>query len=314
MSESSISQQAVDWSLRVVEPDFADWDAFTTWLEADPAHGEAYEAVMAVGEAADQALSSLVPASQATWIEPPSRRRKAWVWAGGGAIAASLAGLLAWTSMTPASDPYLIQTTPGGREQIAIAGTSITLNGDTRIWLDRRNPRIATIERGEALFDVRHDAARPFVVHAGDAELRDVGTRFDVTRDERQMRVAVAEGAVVFNPGREAVRVDSGRELVITTGADTAELRTTARQAVGSWRDGRFAYVKTPIVTIVADLTRSTGIALAVDPGVAAKTFTGVITFNGNREAFVADLGPLLGVHAAPVHGRGVLSRTHDDG
>ncbi|QHL90470.1 hypothetical protein GVO57_06010 [Sphingomonas changnyeongensis] len=73
-------------------------------------------------------------------------------------------------------------------------GSRVDLNGGTRIALDRGNPRFARLERGEALFTIVHDEARPFEVHAGDAVLRDLGTVFDVVREPDRLRVAVAEG------------------------------------------------------------------------------------------------------------------------
>lgn len=313
MSEDVMSDEAIDWAVRVSEPAFEDWEAFTMWLEADPAHGEAYEAALAASEAADPVLASRPAVAQTRMARTPSRR---WGWLGAGstALAASVAGLIAWTSAAPRTDPYLIETAPGSRQQVAVGGVKILINGGTRIWLDHRNPRVATIERGEALFDVLHDVAHPFTVHVGDTELQDVGTRFDVTRDARQMRVAVAEGAVLFNPGREGVRIDAGKALSIDGGGRTAELQPIATQTVGGWREGRFAYVATPIATIAADLTRSTGIGFAVDPGVATMPFTGVVSYNDDRKAFLAELGPLLGVRIAPREGRWIISRTRIDG
>jgi transmembrane sensor len=81
MSESNISRQAVDWALRVVEPDFADWEAFTMWLEEDGAHARAYDAALAAADEADRVLPEL-PVEPARTIEPVPRRR--WGWAAGG--------------------------------------------------------------------------------------------------------------------------------------------------------------------------------------------------------------------------------------
>jgi transmembrane sensor len=63
------------------------------------------------------------------------------------------------------------------------------------------------LEGGEALFQVAKDAARPFVVHAGNASVRAVGTEFNVRMRERHVvEVTVTEGVVAVdgspaNPG-----------------------------------------------------------------------------------------------------------------
>src|SRR3546814_9914530 len=76
--------------------------------------------------------------------------------------------------MTPPdpSAPYTIATVPGARRTIDLAdGSRIELNGDTRITLDKAAPRFASLDRGEAMFHVRHDDSDPFVVMVGDDKL-----------------------------------------------------------------------------------------------------------------------------------------------
>ena len=52
---------------------------------------------------------------------------------------------------------------------------------------------------GEAYFDVVHDTTRPFVVRAGDATIRDIGTSFAVRSDSGpRLQVVVTAGAVAL--------------------------------------------------------------------------------------------------------------------
>ena len=49
--------------------------------------------------------------------------------------------------------------------------------------------------RGEGRFQVAHDATRPFIVSAADADVRAVGTAFTVRlRESAQVDVLVSEG------------------------------------------------------------------------------------------------------------------------
>ena len=50
--------------------------------------------------------------------------------------------------------------------------------------------------RERALFVVEHDTARPFIVSAGTAKIRAVGTQFNVYRRSTGTDVAVVEGVV----------------------------------------------------------------------------------------------------------------------
>ncbi|WP_430098150.1 FecR/PupR family sigma factor regulator [Novosphingobium resinovorum] len=42
-SDNGIRDAALGWAVRAGDPAFADWEAFTLWLEADPAHARAYQ-------------------------------------------------------------------------------------------------------------------------------------------------------------------------------------------------------------------------------------------------------------------------------
>ncbi len=53
-----MNEEALGWVIRTRDPEFDDWDAFTIWLEGDPARATAYDALMA----ADADLADMVPA------------------------------------------------------------------------------------------------------------------------------------------------------------------------------------------------------------------------------------------------------------
>jgi transmembrane sensor len=69
--------------------------------------------------------------------------------------------------------------------------------------------RFVELVKGEALFEVRPDPRRPFTVTAGDASIRDVGTRFNVYRGADNTTVSVLEGEV-----QVSVRQGSPRPLL----------------------------------------------------------------------------------------------------
>ena len=56
--------------------------------------------------------------------------------------------------------------------------------------------REVTLLEGQALFRVAKDRHRPFVVRAGDAQVRAIGTEFDVYRKQVATIVTVVEGRV----------------------------------------------------------------------------------------------------------------------
>lgn len=287
MTDRHIDDEALDWALRMAEPD-ADWDAFLAWIEGDATRSDRYDRAVTMLDDAASALAA-APVAVAAPIVRPSRRR--WI---GGAIAAVLAGAIGLGVWTQAPQPYVVATAAGEQRIVALAdGSSVVLAGASTVRLDHRDPRVATVERGEMLFRVRHDAARPFAVQVGALRLVDIGTVFDVKLADGRTRIAVAEGAVMVDPDGAALRLDAGQAAIAE--GKTLERRTVAAADVGGWRDGRLAYDDAPLAEVAADLSRQTGRRVVAAPDIAARTFRGTLDVATVKER-PALLGTLLGV------------------
>lgn len=292
---------AVDWHVRIADGGVETWEAFTLWLEADPAHANAYDAVAALDDEAGAAVAAALlppPALHAANdAGPPVRRR--WL-AGGGAIAAMVAlAVTLGPRVWPGRDLYRVESAPGVVRSIVLAsGDTITLNGGSSVMLDRKNLRYASLERGEAAFGITHDASAPFMVEAGDERIQDVGTVFNVARGDDGVRVAVAEGSVVYNPGREAVRLRAGEALRDPGGTAPVVLARVDPSGVAAWRKGRLSYADAPFSLIASDLARATGFAVHVAPSLAGRQFSGTIRLGADRAALMADVARLLDVEA----------------
>jgi transmembrane sensor len=209
---------AIDWVVRVGDPAFDDWDAFQTWLEADPGHAARYHALSAeIDELAVAGVALPAPAPVPAGAPPRAAgRRPVWI---GGALAASLAVVVGYATLRDPAAPYAVETAAGAMRTIALAdGSTITLGGATRVTLDRHDLRVATLDHGQALFQVHHDARDPFEVMVGGQRLVDIGTTFDVKRSARQTQVAVSEGTVEFEGESAPIRLVAGQGLVARDG------------------------------------------------------------------------------------------------
>lgn len=296
MTDRHIDDEALGWAIRMAEPD-ADWDAFLAWLEGDATRSDRYDRAVTVLDDATAVVATVpvaVPVQGAVQgadgdVARPSWRR--WI---GGAIAAALAGAIGLGVWTQAPQPYAVATAPGEQRTVTLDdGSSIVLAGASTVRLDRRDPRVATVERGEMLFRVRHDPDRPFAVRVGALRLVDLGTVFDVKTAGARTRVAVAEGAVMVDPDGAALRLDTG-QAVIAEGA-TLDRRSIAAADVGSWHEGRLAYDDAPLAEVAADLSRQIGRRVVVAPAIAARTFRGTLDV-ATVAARPALLGTLLEV------------------
>ncbi len=302
-----MNEEALQWVIRTRDPAFTDWEGFTLWLERDPGHAAAYDAMMQ----ADEELPAMLPPrpllEAANDAGVPRRSMMRWI--GGGAVAAALVAALS-LGLTNRADIYSISTRPGETRSIALAdGTRIELNGGTSLRLDRNNARFAALDRGEASFTVRHDAADPFRVTVGDAVFEDAGTVFNIVHSGTATRIGVSEGEVIYNPEAEAIALPAGRALA----DDPQGLRVMdiAPAAVGSWRGGRLIYANAPVAQIGEDIARSIGVPVSMTPGAAVQRFTGTIQIDKDPVRFFAGTAPLLGL-AAVRQGDGWLLKEAD--
>jgi transmembrane sensor len=293
-AHQDIQAEAIAWHIRLREGGAADWDAFVRWLEADPARSAAYDAVAL----ADAALTAeAVPPRAANDDEEGGRWSvgRHWGTALAAAVALFLLGLIAAPWLTAGPDRYEVATPAGQHRTTPLTdGGSVQLNGATRLVLDRNDPRYAELVIGEATFNVRHDAAHPFVVVAGEHRVQDAGTTFNVIRDRGRFSVAVVEGSVVYDPGRAAVPLAPGQTLHADQGGRPVVGREDPQAIIG-WQRGQLSYRAVPLEIVAADLSRSLGVEVAVDPALMALPFTGSIRVD--RDA-VTSLASTLGLQA----------------
>jgi transmembrane sensor len=327
--ESPLSQddlamaQAAAWVARlggdVAGEDGVEFDA---WLEGAPGNRAAYRRAVLLwqefGARAGDVLAELAPSARQAPARPPAARRASplrWLApVGGFALAAGLALAVLPSLLTPAT-VTAYATGKGEHRHIALAdGSAIDLDAETqvRVALSRSERRV-TLGDGQAIFDVAHDARRPFVVAAAGRTVRDIGTQFDVKARGDQLTVTVASGRVeVGSPASVA----AGRATVLTPGqrlaidgAGVGQLTRVDPAETFSWRAGRLVYRAQPLAEVVADLNRQfveqTEIA---DPELGKLPITGVVVLD-NPRAVVARLSLMLPIKAVPSDKRLILLR-----
>jgi transmembrane sensor len=291
--------EAIAWHIGLEQAGAEEWHRFVRWLEADPAHAEAYDRVTMESAALSPArLENILPApvvDHSNVVAMPSRRNwLRWGGASGGVVAAAAAAWLAFMPVAVTPDSYAIETQPGMRHTVTLAdGTKVQMNGGTRLILDRNQPRMATLEHGEAVFNVVHHVDKPFEVRSGNVTLRDVGTVFNVARSGPALRVAVAEGSVLYQPEHEAVPLARGMVLATRDGEDRVTLSHVDAETVGGWANGHLDFREVALTTVAEDVSRSTGAHVKVSPALAGRLFTGTLRLDRPSDEVVRSLAAL---------------------
>lgn len=257
---AEIEARAGEWLLRQEEPGWGEADqlALDAWLDESPAHQAAFWRLEHGWRRADRL------AARGGLAEAPAPRRA--IGRRFAAMAASLVALTgggaAWVAYQPPSETYT--TRIGGHEVVPLPdGTRVELNTDTKLRSEISDQgRTVWLEKGEAYFEVAHDAAHPFTIYAGKRKVTVLGTKFSVRRSGDQVRVTVVDGKVrvdalqpakptppvVLTPGQIALSRDAATLVTPkSVEAATAEL---------SWRHGMLVFDRYTVAKAAEEFNR----------------------------------------------------------
>ncbi|MBA2590250.1 MAG: FecR domain-containing protein [Alphaproteobacteria bacterium] len=283
-----IDSEAADWAARFDRgPLTASLEQeFRAWLDGDVRSLGAYARIRAVALATERARALGPDFDPAAFVTAPQRLPRRRVLQMGGAIAATLL-VGAGATWQLLRNRGRFTTAKGETKVIALKdGSVVTLNTASEILVNYSDAlRSVELVRGEALFDVAKNKARPFVVAAGDTSVRVVGTSFSVSRfDAAPVRVLVREGIVeVFKPS--ALNVQPVRITANTMAMAPADHADIVAQAVPSaqvrramaWQEGQIAFEGQTLAQAAAEFSRYSDTKIVVeDPALAREEIAGL--------------------------------------
>jgi transmembrane sensor len=318
-NEEARRETAAGWLVRLGAPDLdaAELGDFDAWL-AEPANANAYDAALAVTlelQAAAPAILRDLKAKTARrpMVGRPSVGRRGWLVAGGLAAAATVAlAITPFSFLAPAAQAFA--TVKGEHRTVRLAdGSTIDLNAGSTLSVSLgAHERRVSMGDGEAVFDVAHDATRPFLIAVGDRTVRVIGTRFDVRRREGKLSVAVERGLVEVDPADGArgrgFRLQPGQRLDHVEGAADVRLSAVDPAQIESWKAGRLIYRDAPLADVVADLNQQFAKPITLsDPALGAVPVSGVLVLD-DQAAVIRRLALLAPIKALPSE-QGVLLR-----
>jgi transmembrane sensor len=274
----------------------ADWGGYTLWLEVDPLHREAFDAVALTHRIVDERVGNLdmpVPVVEPAAIATAVSRRR-WLF---GAVAATVALAFGVSTFWLHPPDRIYATSQGESRQIALgAGISVDLAPASRLVVTGGNVAELELAKGEAVFTVAHDPGRKLAIRAGEYVVGDIGTTFGVNLSDQAVKVGVAEGRLTVTPkDGDATTVSSGQQLIAPRSGGSLRLSQVAPPDVGSWRQGRLVYSDTPLTVVAADISRYSGKAIEVDPAIGGQSFSGVLAI-GDGSKLLANLADIAGL------------------
>jgi transmembrane sensor len=193
--------------------------------------------------------------------------------AGGLALAATVfvcvvCGCLLWLQ-TLRYPTY--STDIGEQRSISLVdGSTVDLNSQSRIRVRYSEAeRAVDLLEGEALFHVAKDRTRPFTVRSNTAQVRAVGTQFDVYRKRSETVISVVQGRVaVPNPaarpaGRD-IYLGAGEQLRVTHDATNKPEHPNIANAT-AWRQRQLVFESASLAEVAEEFNRYNARRLVIE-------------------------------------------------
>ncbi len=289
----AIREHAAEWFLRLHAHDLSVTErfAYLQWLKASPTHiGETLHVcrLYSVLYPMKKQLFFMNEDDVTNVIELPSREdvarpaRTSSSWYIRAFMVVLAVGLMAFAG-TMAQRSWLapgIETQASEWRSLTLKDGSFVSVGPHTELRDRfgEQQRVVSLSRGEALFQVAKDPARPFIVDAGLAVVRATGTRFAVSRSGRDVIVTVEEGSVLVSDGTtesSAVALTAEQQVKVSgTWPPVVEHVDAAREL--AWSERRLIFESNTVAAAAREFNRRNRVQILVDPALGAEQVRGM--------------------------------------
>lgn len=290
--ESRRDEKAAEWLIkRDLGFTAEEQDAFFQWLGQNPAHGDSFARLQKTWTEFDL-LSQWMPEHSGEpnpdLLAKGMPRKGGRSWGPYMALAALLVVVFTLWSLfenfgdTPEIKAQYITADDYGYHVLE-DGTELDMNHGAEVSIEfSEGVRLVKLLAGEVYFTVAKNAYRPFVVRAGETDVRAVGTAFNVLLGSDSVEVLVTEGKVRVEKSvlseKRSSNVDSnsvglvmipGQRSVLPLELKTAELTASQVDAseierLLSWKHELLDFDSTPLSEAVTEFNRRNDIQLVI--------------------------------------------------
>lgn len=324
-STSSIEAEALAWIAQLDGHTMTEKDlkAFREWVNRSPAHAREIRELNSLWGELNLLTDMIGPIAEADSVSRQLRKRErisAWRrrWALPITALASVAVIAIAIVPIKTNEvqstiqtaevqlPTIYRTKIGDRQKHLLSdGSKIILNTKSRVEVDyRADQRRVRLLEGEVLFDVAHDASRPFLVYAGEGIVRALGTAFTVHLQGNEFDVIVSEGSVELSsvlPEPITRQSESNPKKLTSLGIVKAGYQAKYENAVASivtlsevemsaktsWKDGVITFNGETLEEVIEEISRYTDIQIEIrDPELKVLQVGGVFKAGDTESVF----------------------------
>lgn len=284
--------EAAAWRAALTDARAETSEPFESWLAASPANEAAWRDVQAPwAYFQDHATAPEMMAVRREALARASRHHRlrfgspAAPWR---ALAVSLVaavllagGAAAWWR----TQPETYRTAMGERRNLLLAdGSRVALDSNSLVKVRlRKSARDLELVRGQARFDVAHDAARPFTVRARSETVIATGTSFNVDLLGPRVLVTLIEGRVVVTHATGTLRVaptrlKPGQQMLAAAGAPAVLVEPVSVDKTVAWEEGLLIFQDEPLSMVAQRISRYSRTPVTTQGAAGALRISGVFS------------------------------------
>lgn len=213
----------------------------------------------------------------------------------GVSIDQSDSGLLAYhaihSNMQQKMQYNTLVTPKGGQYRLILPdGTRVWLNAASSIKFPTAfigDTRAVNIT-GEVYFEVAHNARHPFVVSAGAAEVRVLGTHFDINAygDNGLIKTTLLEGSVEVSSGKHHTKIKPGQQAIIGDRDADIKVNQVNVDGIVAWTHGFLSLEDNSVRQFMTELSRWYDVDVVYQGNIPDKKLGGLI----NRNTSLSDV------------------------
>jgi transmembrane sensor len=119
-----------------------------------------------------------------------------------------------------------------------------------------KTKREISLSRGEAFFTINYNATRPFIIHTALADIRVIGTAFNVVLTKDTLEVGVKEGKVMVYTSGDSIYLEAGYRAIVRPGTNTIQVIDSVDPNAWGYATHKLVYKNTPLRKVIADLAK----------------------------------------------------------
>lgn len=173
-----------------------------------------------------------------------------------------------------------IEVARGGEYKIRLDdSTTVWLNSEsTLIYPQKFNQGQRKVElTGEAYFEVKREDSRPFIVSAGDMEVKVLGTVFNIAAypNEENITTTLVQGCVEVSTSQQSAKLLPGDQAIVQEGQEEIVIAQVDPTLYTSWTNGMFKFDNMSLSEICKRLSRWYHVDFTFEGDCANEKFTG---------------------------------------